>query len=850
MKKNKTKDFIKGLAVSTLIVGLAAPSIINGNEVEEVGTDEVEETTLENTLDFEGTIETNDVIKVEDTLSKESLVRGVPTDWAFTDESKPLNDAIIAVYGSRIDTNNDNYISISEANAYRGRLSLTSKGITGTLNGIENFINITQLSLQNNQLTGMIPENIGNLKNLTSLSFQNNQLNGKIPESINQITGLTSFLYMYNNIESSDLHNLKSLSTLGITRATNINLTETTSFFVSGSKEYGDSMTRVAGVQGFISWDTNTGYYIINDRATYAVVLPVSGTDTMILSNYINLPEGGLMDNEGNIILGATTSDIVDGKVILKNGGTVITGDVTYVFDDYSIIGEKDIVTEGNITSAKNTTDGSTVAFGEIKTEARNQNGETIVIDLSDSVGKTTLQPGTVVKNNNGSITYIVDEATMDNEGNIISAGTIITVPAEEVTKIVENSDGRHNLPENSTVTMEGEDTLYPGTITFVTADGSVKYNPISDLVTPDGTGLSSNTDDKALSDAQSIVDRISEGKLKNQLQSIVDSAKDMIDAKNKTEGLYNSNGSLKDSVTSTIVQEVIDAINKLPEGNFKTDLLEQAENAKNILNARDAVKDLFTTDGTDLATGVTQEDINSAKELVNALPNGPDKESLLDDIEYAQNLLDQQETAKDAVDNLFNEDKTDLGTGVGQKEIDAAQKELDKLSNGSMKDELQKEVDLAQDMLNAKNKTSNLFDSEGNIKTEVTQTEIDEAQEAVNKLPNGVLKDLLQELIDEAQEQFDSQGRPSVAPPVNSTPKASVDSTTNSSNVNTGDMTDLTMLYAMIATSLLGATVIIKKRNEVKKIYVCIKIILANVSPFKMLKYRLLEFIVNRPHL
>ena len=44
--------------------------------------------------------------------------------------------------------------------------------------------NTTELDLNENQLTGTIPSEIGNLTNLTILRLENNQLTGEIPESI------------------------------------------------------------------------------------------------------------------------------------------------------------------------------------------------------------------------------------------------------------------------------------------------------------------------------------------------------------------------------------------------------------------------------------------------------------------------------------------------------------------------------------------------------------------------------------------------------------------------------------------------------------------------------------------
>ena len=57
--------------------------------------------------------------------------------------------------------------------------------------------NTTNLSLQDNQLTGEIPPEIGNLTHLTDLYLQGNQLNGLSPE-IGNLTNLSK-LYLYSN---------------------------------------------------------------------------------------------------------------------------------------------------------------------------------------------------------------------------------------------------------------------------------------------------------------------------------------------------------------------------------------------------------------------------------------------------------------------------------------------------------------------------------------------------------------------------------------------------------------------------------------------------------------------------
>ena len=52
------------------------------------------------------------------------------------------------------------------------------------------MINLTQLILGSNQLTGSIPPEIGNLTNLEVLWLSDNQLTGSIPPEIGNLTNL------------------------------------------------------------------------------------------------------------------------------------------------------------------------------------------------------------------------------------------------------------------------------------------------------------------------------------------------------------------------------------------------------------------------------------------------------------------------------------------------------------------------------------------------------------------------------------------------------------------------------------------------------------------------------------
>ncbi len=99
-------------------------------------------------------------------------------------------------------------------------LYLNSNQLTGSIpESIGNLTSLIDLSLSNNQLTGSIPESIGNLTSLTYLHFGRNQLTGSIPESIGNLTSLRSLYLDENQLTGSipeSIGNLTSLRFLGL----------------------------------------------------------------------------------------------------------------------------------------------------------------------------------------------------------------------------------------------------------------------------------------------------------------------------------------------------------------------------------------------------------------------------------------------------------------------------------------------------------------------------------------------------------------------------------------------------------------------------------------------------------
>lgn len=135
---------------------------------------------------------------------------------------------------------------------------------------------------------------------------------------------------------------------------------------------------------------------------------------------------------------------------------------------------------------------------------------------------------------------------------------------------------------------------------------------------------------------------------------------------------------------------------------------------------ATTAVNGLFN--GSTLKPENTQEQINTAKTIVDRLPNGETKNTLLAKISTAQKALDTaMKEATDAVNVLFNGD-TPKSENT-QEQIDAAKAKVDRLPNGETKNTLLAKISTAQKALD---------------EAEETAAKLKEATDAVNALFNG----------------------------------------------------------------------------------------------------------------
>ncbi|NFA64812.1 hypothetical protein EUZ69_12735 [Enterococcus faecalis] len=219
----------------------------------------------------------------------------------------------------------------------------------------------------------------------------------------------------------------------------------------------------------------------------------------------------------------------------------------------------------------------------------------------------------------------------------------------------------------------------------------------------------------------------------------------------------------LAEGVTRDAISQAKAMVNSIPNNADATEMNAALATAETLFEKKttDAVNSLLNNG--QLAPGISQEEINKAQELINQLPDGNKKQELQNQLNQAQELLTNQQNAQTAVDNLF--DNGQLKPTISQTDLDQAQQLVDKLPEGEKKQELQGKLDQAKEQFKqlqaaiqaAQTAVDNLFNN-GQLKPTVSQTDLDQAQQLVNQLPEGEKKQTLQAQLDQAKEQFNQQ--------------------------------------------------------------------------------------------
>ncbi|WP_375334374.1 DUF5675 family protein [Flagellimonas sp. C4] len=112
----------------------------------------------------------------------------------------------------------NDWYGVTVANGHVTELDLEFNELSGIIPAsIGNLVHLTRLNLSTNALMGNIPNEIGNIVTLQILDLFNNQLSGNIPQELGDLTDLTSLYIFQNNLSGEipvEFGNLFSLTSL------------------------------------------------------------------------------------------------------------------------------------------------------------------------------------------------------------------------------------------------------------------------------------------------------------------------------------------------------------------------------------------------------------------------------------------------------------------------------------------------------------------------------------------------------------------------------------------------------------------------------------------------------------
>ncbi|MBC1436410.1 hypothetical protein HB848_13800 [Listeria rocourtiae] len=392
------------------------------------------------------------------------------------------------------------------------------------------------------------------------------------------------------------------------------------------------------------------------------------------------------------------------------------------------------------------------------------------------------------------------------------------------------NTVAQTNLTSNNMQFINSYKTGATGKIvggSFASDEQNVAKSAVDALFTDSTkTGIKTTTDQAAIDAAKDLVNKVSDLTVRADLQKDIDKAQNLLDAKNAAAAaekakqdaalkavneLFNNNTPATDAIKPTTDQAAIDAakalVNAVTDSTVKAALQKDLDRAQELLDAKNAataaekakqdaalkaVNELFNnnTPTTDAIKPTTdQAAIDAAKALVNVVTDPIKKAELQKDLNRAQELLDaknaaaaaekaKQDAALKAVNELFNNNTpaTDaIKPTTDQAAIDAAKALVNAVTDPIKKAELQKDLDRAQELLDAKKAAAaekakqdaalkavnELFNNDtpatDAIKGSTNQAAIDAAKALVNAVTDSTVKAALQKDLNRAQELLDA---------------------------------------------------------------------------------------------
>lgn len=221
----------------------------------------------------------------------------------------------------------------------------------------------------------------------------------------------------------------------------------------------------------------------------------------------------------------------------------------------------------------------------------------------------------------------------------------------------------------------------------------------------------------------------------------------------------YNILNETETNLLDFVTQEILDTellkVNNISNNIAKADFRVYIEKAQAMYSAREGVNALLVApEYIALEENITDDLVLDAKNLTELVVEGELKEELRAKLTLVDNMVD----ALKHVDNLFDENDN-FKDELNQEDIDLVLEVVEALHESDTTELLLDRLEKAQVQYDNREdaiaKVDGLFDENDLIVDEVDAHLIEEAQEAVNKLPDGDLKIALQEKIEEAKRQL-----------------------------------------------------------------------------------------------
>ena len=403
---------------------------------------------------------------------------------------------------------------------------------------------------------------------------------------------------------------------------------------------------------------------------------------------------------------------------IAYKGETENTYEYTVTFD---YIDQK-MIDEENAYKAQFTTVTSTVVKAESSKLQEDVDAARTLVDALRPADKTTL---------NDRLDEIQKYIDTENAYKAQLATATSTVVKAESSKLQEDVDAARTLvdvlrPTDKTALNDRLDEIQK----YIDIENAYKAQlatATSTVVKAESSKLQVDVDS-----ARTLVDALRPAD-KTALNDRLDEVQKYIDTENAYKAQLATATNAVVKAESSKLQENVDAAKTLVDAlrpadktalNNRLDKVQKAIDLQNAINKATATVEKAES-------SMLQVDVNSAKKLVDSLPECNDKTDLNNRLDEVQKAIDLQNAINRATAAVEKAESSEL-----QEDVNSARTLVNTLPDGKEKTDLNHRLDIVQQII-INNKIDELED-----KTDVSQDELDELDNIIDNLPAGEAKD------------------------------------------------------------------------------------------------------------